>query len=213
MNYLDLLFQPRRFFSDELIHSKNSAVLVASWLLGIACVAERIDFKLMEAQLQVAAIWRRTEIESVASSWAMYWAALLLGGAFAAVFGWLVGGWWFRKRLLWSNAVALTAERARRRYGYHALVYTFPCVAVTVVQTVLFESYLAAWKAEEDWSTVIALIPIVFLFASCWTGYIAATVSFRLSPPKAKLWFAVLPAMFYVFSMGLLTFLFAGCCR
>jgi hypothetical protein len=199
MNYLDLLFNPKRFFANELIHANRLAILLAGWCLGIASVMDQIDRRILQQEVNTNEGHFGT-IESVVSSWPVYWATVIAGGFVAAALLWFAGGWWYTKRLEWSGAQAPNVDRARRVYVYQGFVYALPFVVVTVIQTALFASYKEAWAAGD---LVSGFTIVVFAFVSCWTSFVGANTSFALARSRAIVWFAAAPAAFYLLVIGI----------
>jgi hypothetical protein len=202
---VDLYFRPRRYFSSirELDH--QSALLISSVLMGIAGAMGRIDQKIIQAELGHAAKGWESTASWLLSSWLNYWLVVIAAGATWAVFLWYLGGWWYKKRLLWSGAAAPSSRLARRVYALQELVLAMPTVLLALVQTVLFSNHYEAWRADEFWSTSI----LVFVFWSCWTSYVAVTTTFQLSKTKARIWFLVLPVLLYTVALGVAGTLYA----
>ena len=143
---VDLYFRPRRYFSSirELDH--QSALLISSVLMGIAGAMGRIDQKIIQAELGHAAKGWESTASWLLSSWLNYWLVVIAAGATWAVFLWYLGGWWYKKRLLWSGAAAPSSRLARRVYALQELVLAMPTVLLALVQTVLFSNYYEAWR-------------------------------------------------------------------
>jgi hypothetical protein len=192
----DLFFRPSRFFAPDVRPGPAWAVSLACWLMGISYVIDRIDIKMMQAD--VAGTHRNPLTEKLVASWDAYWAALLIGGTLAGAMIWFIGGWWYRLRLRWSGAVAPDAREARLAYVFAGLVFCLPALIVTLLLTLRFESYAAAWSAE----SLDGLLLPVFMVWSCATGWLAARTKFGVTGPLPLLLFLILPVLVYMVAIG-----------
>ena len=199
-----LFLMPREFFANIDLVGHRPEVVFAALAMGVTGSMGQIDKKIMQAELGQA----NKSLELLAwllSSWINYWIVVLAAGAVGAVVLWLIGGWWYRKRLQWSGASDASPTAARRINAYQELVFSGPAVLIVLVQTLLFANYQEAWQADEVWSSSI----LVFVFWSCWTSYAAATTVFPVVKRKAMLWFLILPVLFYIVTLGIVGSLYA----
>jgi hypothetical protein len=195
----DLFLYPRRYFSNT--HAlEQYEPLVPALLMGLAGAMDRIDKQLVKAELGRANKEWETAASWVSGSWWNYWLAAMLAGLVWALFLWYFGGWWYKKRLQWSGAIEPSSTLARRVNAMQTLVIAGPTILLALIQTVVYENYIEAWRADEVWSSAILL----FLFLSCWTSYVAATTAFVVKKFRARLWFLVLPILLYVTVIGLI---------
>jgi hypothetical protein len=173
--------------------------------MGIAGAMNRIDEKIIQAELGHASSGWESTASWLLSSWFNYWLIVVAAGLIGAVFLWYLGGWWYKKRLQWSGATEPSSLLVRRVYTMQELVLAGPTVLLALVQTALFSNYREAWRADELWNSSI----LVFVFWSCWTSYVAVTTAFQVSKPKARIWFLVLPVLLYVFALGVVGTLYS----
>jgi hypothetical protein len=195
-----LYFRPREYFShtNDLYH--RGVLIVASILAGITGAMDRIDRKIIEAELGHAGKGWESTSEWLITSWSNYWLTVVGVGLISAVIVLYLGGWWYKKRLQWSGAENPSPALARNVYITQYLILSLPNIILVLIQTALFSNYREAWRADEIWSSFLLL----FVFWSCWTSYTAATTVFQLSKFKAKLWFLVFPILIYIFVFGLI---------
>lgn len=201
-NLVALLLRPRDYFARGAVLGDHAGLLISALLVGIANASERIDQNLVKADFKA----KTDSFTSWAvSSWSAYWFTVLTLGVISGTITWYLRGWWYRKRLEWSGASDVAPEDARGIATLQNLVYVLPALAWTVWQTLVHPNYLAAWEASD----IGGLVILVFLFWSCWTSYCAATTVYTLNQNKARLWFLILPAVFYFLVMGVYTTLYA----
>lgn len=190
-----LFFQPKRFFSQSKSYHHQSIIVIA-YLIGMVSVMDRIDQHLLRAETSNRTVF----LSSAADTWSGYWLWVLGMGIISAAFAWLIQGWWYKKRLQFSGAKEADPQLARHVFVLQSLVFVLPIVLTTVIQTFLYPNYLEAYH----YSTVLGLIPVPFLFWSCWVSYRGATEVFKTNG-WAKLWFLGLPILFYILIIGAFT--------
>lgn len=189
-----LYFRPKLFYSNFSKFVTRYSAIYAALVVGIteACgwISEKITAYEFGGRLSLP--------EEVITSWRTYWLLCLVGGVIGAVFYYRVGGWWYRVRLEWAGDPAPDALLARRAYIYAYLILAIPTLILTLIDTVRFPTPLAAERAVADgWMLVI-----VFLLWATYVSYRAVRVLFQCVRWKARLWFAVLPTVFYVALAG-----------
>jgi len=192
---VDLFLRPTRFFTSQLALGKTPYVVLVTLCLGISSVQDQIDAPSIE-------LISRSFGGSGAfvQSWWTFWAVVLVLGSVSGLLQWWVGGWWCRVRLGWSGARAPDPHRARLLFVYSSFVYTAPSVLVLIAYTILYPSYGAAYEAELGLEVGVLL----FVFWSVVTTYRGALSLFDVDHGRARLWFLILPAGFYLLSFGAL---------
>jgi hypothetical protein len=202
---VDLFVRPTRFFESQLALGKTPYVLLVTWALGISAALDRIDTRIMQAELSDRPErWRA--IEPVVGTWPRLWAVVLLAGALSGAVYWWVGGWWCKVRLRWSGAPDPDPRLARLLLIYSSFVFAGPAVLALVGQTALYESYLDAYEQETAFSTAV----VVAVFWSLFTTYKGAAALFPVRRGRARLWFVALPALFFFLAMGGVAALYAA---
>ncbi|HVS01119.1 MAG TPA: hypothetical protein VMW27_31165 [Thermoanaerobaculia bacterium] len=196
-----LLLAPTRFFASPAWLQKTPQIFLVLWLSRIAYTLKRIDKEIFRAGISKPRPGWEDLGPWLTESWLHYWAFALVLGALNGLIFWLLGGWWFRKRLEWSGVAQPDPALVRPVYMYQDLVASGPSVLIAIVETLVYANYAEAWNAEEVWSSTV----LIFLFWSCFTSYKAAITAFGESSKwKARLWFLILPIMVYVFAIGAL---------
>jgi len=200
-----LYLNPKRFFENTARLTKTPEIVVVAWIAGITYAMGRIDKKLMKSDFgRVDSAWEEIG-QWLSESWINYWGLVLVLGVINGAILWYLGGWWYRRRLVWSNAGNVLPVHARSVYVYQDLVQSAPMLVIALVQTSIFSNYMEAWNSEEYWS----LILLLFVFWSCLTSYKAATTCFPVTVWKARVWFLILPISLYVVALGLVGVLYA----
>lgn len=186
-----LFFQPKRFFEHLTSQPMPFLTVLCAWTYGMAGVIDRIEMHRLQGQLPVDQL-------GMSSGWGVYLGIVLVGGAFAGLLYYAVGGWWYRKRLEWCGVTQPDGRMARRVYLYASQVLAVPAVFTTLVQSTQYENPVQMMTAEGPAVLVVALTVLGFAFWSVWTSYCGATTMFN--PPRrggARLWFFALPGLIY----------------
>ena len=204
---LHLFVRPARFFAHFPRMATSFTVAYSAWIVGIAGVMDRLSWRLTRAEIT----GRPSAITDIMASWPVYWAACAIAGALAAVFLWGLGGWWYRVRLRFSGASAPKPSLARRVYIFACMVAAFPMVVLAAVYSLCYATPLQAEEQSPLWLDSSLLI---FLFWSVYTGYRGARVLFDVVRWQARVWFLLVPAVFYLTCLGgvaaFLALLFSG---
>jgi hypothetical protein len=190
---IDLFIRPRRFFSGQLALGNTPYFLFVTWCFGMSEAINRIDQEITRAEIGQPRPWWELIGPAVTGSWLPYWTWVLLFGAMAGAFLWYVGGWWYRVRLRWCGAQDPDRRLARLVYIYASFVYAGPVVALSVMWTILYANYAQVYSSDEIYSALVLIFP----FWSLIPSYIGARTLFEVSRWKARLWFVVLPGLFY----------------
>lgn len=195
---IDLFIRPSRFFSGQIALRKTPYVIFVTWCYGVASVISMIDRDLVGESRGRAPVWKLTGL-MVADSWFDFWLWVIGLGAVGGLFLWLMGGWWYDVRLRWSGAKNLNDRSSRLLYVYTSFVDSAPTIVIVLLWTAIMPSYRQGLTAGRNYFGALLLFP----FWSLVTSYIGATTLFALSRRKARIWFLGLPALFYVFTLGL----------
>ncbi|OWQ93868.1 hypothetical protein CDN99_05425 [Roseateles aquatilis] len=196
-----LFVRPRAFFSDMERLARKPELLLLTYLIGIAYAMDKVDQHLLKTYIAGKPQQTISYVLDALESWTAYWGLMLVGGLSSALFLWLVMGWFYRKRLEWSEADKPDPARARQVWTYQSAVDALPAVLVTLTHTVVYPSYLDAWEGE----TVTTWILIGLNLWGCWVSYVGATTAFVLDRGRALFWFLLLPAGVLVLASGVLT--------
>jgi hypothetical protein len=195
---LELLLTPRSYFANRGFLQDQRGVMIAAYVTGASGVMDRIDQKLLRADLSTATAQGNGFLAWILESWLNYWILVLGFGVFGAALTWRLGGWWYKKRLHWSGAEMATPHDARRVNVLQQLVFTGPAVALALIQSALYQNYREVWHSDNSASMLI----LGLMFWSCWTSYCAATTVFPVEKSKARIWFLALPIVVYMMAVG-----------
>lgn len=202
---IDLFFHPSEFFGGQLALGKTPYLLFVAWCYGASQVADRIDQSLIRAELGRPRPGWEDIAPYVVESWLGFWALLGVMGSVSAAVIWVLGGWWFAVRLRWSGNPSPDRHLARLVMVYSAFVQTGPFLLAYVAYTFFYASYAEAFASDELYSASL----MVFPFWSIFTSYAGARAVFGVEGWRARLWFLVLPLVFYILAFGLIAALFA----
>ena len=202
---ISLFTRPRQFFSGKLAIGDMIYLVPVIWINGIASQLDRIDTEILRAQLDLTRpTWRVIE-PLVTGSWLAFWAFSVGLGIVSGAIMYLIGGWWYGLRARWSDARNFNKSRARHVYMWSNMIVSIPYIVLTVTYTFRFPNYLAAYNSEE----LIGLLFVAAMFWSVGVSYIGVNATFEMTHWKARIWFLVLPVMFYLFALGLIVALFS----
>lgn len=136
-NLSNLFIRPRKFFTSRLALNKTGFIIIATWVYGIVRVIGEIEEEVLRADISGQAA-RLELIAPVVESWGTFWTWSIVFGAGSGLLYWLIGGWWFRLRLIWSGATDPDKRTARLAYIYPTLVLSLPTILYYLGQTVFF---------------------------------------------------------------------------
>lgn len=199
-NLLNLYLRPSYFFSNHSWLSRRYEIILVAWLAGVIAVQNRIDANLAKfgASAGPPVISKAPEISD---AWLLYFSFSLIVGMVSAAILWFIAGWWYHARLELSGAEDVPIGHARAAYQYQNLVQTLPSLVFVIVVSLQYSNYFEYWREDSGASATILL---VFSYWSCWTSY-RASCTFSVSKWKARVWFLILPALFYSFLFGFLS--------
>lgn len=190
-----LYMQPTDFFSDKSWLLKKPEWIVVYVFFVTGAVMDRIDARLARQDVGMSA---QASLTFLNESWLNYWGFVL---GIGLVFGWIgyyVGGWWYGVRLEWSGAIELNMKQVRAVYIFQSLVLDLPYVLLGVTATFLYSDYIDYYYADEWWSAIGVLL---FIFWSIFVSYKAAS-TYAGEQWKTRLWFLILPVLFYLVVIG-----------
>jgi len=185
-----LYLQPSRLFADLTPLKAKPLWIIVAWIGGVSSAIDRADRLMVKSDLA----GNESSTMQLLDSWAAFWPFILIVGAFNAALVWLIGGWWYRVRLKWSGDANADPFSARIVYSYTNLITALPAITATLISTLVYESYRAAWNSDEAWSALL----VVFIAWDCIASYKGVRVAFAVSKWKARFWFLILPLMFYL---------------
>ncbi len=194
----DLFLRPARYFREQPLDTGDWKW--AAWVVGVAVAIERIDQGLARSDLGAPSPGWDTLSPLLVNSWTGFWLFAALMGTLGGALAWLIGGWWYHVRIRWSGVPDANRTEARRVYIFASLVAAVPIVVYSLVVTVLYPDYSAAWYDDELWSGLL----LVFPFWSVVVSYRGVRVRFPIRAGPARVWFAILPVLFYVIMIGVI---------
>ena len=195
-----LFFSPSQYFRSAEI-DRGPAWLFVAWISGIASVIDRVDQRMMRADLNGG----DGGMGAIVGSWRYFWALAFGAGIIWACWNWWIGGWWYRIRLVWSGAADTNPRHARLVYMFSSLVVNLPAVLYTIMESITYPNYQAAWKADSS----LSLLIIACLLWSTMVSWRAVLTSFPVRPTRALWWFLILPITVYSIVFGVTGVLFA----
>ena len=184
-----LYLRPRRFFEHFGPRPLGVLTFCCSWLLGMAIAYDRIETRSMTSPAMA----------NLQTSWLLYGAGIVFGGAISGLFAYAIGGWFYRVRIRWSGAREVDSKAARRVYIYAAQVHAIP--------TLLFVASLPVWyatpkEAMEQTPWWVFIPNVGFIVWSYWVSFTGVRTVFDVGPVRSLIWFLVLPIVFTVSVLG-----------
>jgi len=202
---IDLFIRPRKFFAGQLALGKTPYVILVTWCYGISSAIDRIDRELIRAELGSPRPGWDQFGPLITESWLGFWVTVLLLGVIGGLFLWWIGGWWYRVRVRWSGVNEPDKRLARLLFVYSSFVHSGPAVALAVAMTMAYPNYAQAYSSDEPYT----LLLLVFPFWSVITSYAGVRTLFQVSRWKARIWFVILPCLFYIMVFGVIAIFYA----
>jgi hypothetical protein len=199
----DLFFRPAKFFREHSLDAGDG--MWAAWAVGLAIAIERIDQGMARSELGASSPGWDALSPFIANSWPGFWLFAILMGAVGGALAWVIGGWWYHRRIRWSGVPDADRTEARRVYIFTSLVAAVPIVTYAMLATVVYPDYSAAWYDDEIWSGLLLIFP----FWSVAVSYRGVRARFPIRAGPARIWFAIFPVLFYVVMIGVIGLLFS----
>ncbi len=205
-NLFNLLFHPKYFFTKQVGYGQTPYLIFVTICFGILAVIDRIDSQLIKADFRNGSSPTNDLYANIAEHWMAYWIVILIFGILvSAPFIWHIGGWWYTMRIKWSGVKNPDSFNAKLIYVYSSFIISFPTIILTVYYTITYSNYLEAFSADD----FLGLIYLVLPFWSLGISYKGVISLFDVKRSKARLWFVIIPSVFYIFAMGIFTYLLA----
>ena len=203
--WITLHLHPERFFAAVRGSRWDRGASVAILIVGFAAAVDRLDESLVRSMLGFGL--RGPSLPPL-DSWRAFWISMPPAALVLGPIGWVVGGFWTRVRAGWCGAISPDRRAARLVWLYSRMVASLPIVTLPAAWTLGFPSYRVAF-ASHDRAAPVA-IPVLVLW-SVFVSHRGATTVFELDRRRARLWFGILPALFYglVYSGALVGFFLA----
>ncbi len=182
-----LYFRPARFYREFVVEHLWFTTVVASLLFGMSRTINRLDTQFAGANPGSRALY-------ASMSWGNYWLMVAAIGVFAAAIFFLLGGWWYRVRLLWSGVPDPDRILARRVYVYASTIHALPTVLVTAWDTARYPNPLSAVNGPFNAAHVLLVLAPFWSFV---VSYIGVRTVFNAKGFRAALWFLILPTIIY----------------
>jgi hypothetical protein len=183
-----LFFKPSVFYRTFVIRRTPALTLLCAWIYGMVGAIDRMDSRALAGKAL-----------PFGESWIAYWIAVTVVGVFGGLFYFFIGGWWYRMRPGYSGVIDPDKGLARRVYLFASQILAVPVVLMTALETSNYSSPLeAAASPGSPWHSIFLIFP----FWSVWSSYIGVRTAFPVKykgPDGAKLWFLILPCVFYLF--------------
>lgn len=193
-----LFFLPHKFFSANVATTNFFYVAIAICICGITFVTNDISNYLYNEWADLDAIQAPLDYaETTVQDWRAFWTEALSLCVWKGLLSWIFGGWWFRYRIKASGDTHPDPRLSRVVFVYTYLIFTLPRLAHLLIWTALYKSYAEAYAQALSWS-YIALLYAVALWSNFCACACVSTV-FSVSSTRAKLWFIVLPCLWYAF--------------
>ena len=181
-----ILFRPRVFFESLAMLHAPSLTFSCAMMFGMSNTIDRVSNKMGTTGISVP--WE--------TSWGAFWGFVVGAGAVSAALTYVIGGWWYRRRLRWCGVADPDKKVSTRIYVCAAQVFATPSVLMTAIAGSVFATPLEA--AESDAATIWGLISIVLVLWSFAVSYIGVRTVFAARVWPARIWFLILPVGFVI---------------
>lgn len=189
-----LFLFPKQFFSYFDSMATPFATAYAAIIVGIADACSSISDQLTKQEFT-----GRTRVPPfVVESWRNYWLVCVGAGLVSAVLFYHLGGWWYRRRLIWAGDPNPNKSLAKRVYMFTCLVPALPFLILTLVDSATYATPLEADREGGWWW----LAMLVLVFWSSNVSYQGVRVLFQTTCWRARTWFLFLPLTFYGAMLG-----------
>ncbi len=205
-NFHLLFFKPSVFFKELDLLNVPFLVYISLWLFGISNAIDEIDRKLIKTDLGTVTSSNQFLLDGISGGWFLFFIMAAGIGAFGAFFIWLIGGWFYNLRLSWSGAGEFDKVSGRLIYVLSNLVVVIPHLIIVLISATLYQDYVAAFNADEYWSSLV----IIFPFWAIYVSYQAILANFNVVKWKALLWFVILPVLFYILAFGVVAWAYSN---
>lgn len=186
-----LFLKPKQFFQD-LPKLDTQYIHFATLIVEILMIMDRIDQQLLKISLNENPDFSRYAF--VVERWSNYWIFVFVLGLFASVIVWFVYGWFYKIRLTWSGVDNPDSTLVRQVNVLQWCIFAIPIFIITLLQTFIYENYLAAFLSDEIWTGI--LIMAMSLYSS-WVSYVAVKTIFSVNK-WGIFWFLLLPLVSYI---------------
>lgn len=187
-----LYFRPRTFFRQFVVEHLWFTTIVAAFLFGLSSAIDRIESRAAIGSASGGAMW-------AVQSWERYAAIVLAAGVFGAAMYYVLGGWWYRVRLVWSGAQTPDRVLARRVYVYASTVHALPMVLTTVWEASRYATPIEAINAAgTPWYFALALFPLWSVVVS----YVGVRTVFHVRGVRPAIWFLIAPGALYIVALA-----------
>jgi hypothetical protein len=170
-NLFNLFFRPRRFFEQLNTFQHQPYIYLCAWLYGATSVKDRLErFSFDDPGSVTFEFW-----SMVSNAWLQYWLWILVFGVASGCITWIIGGWWYRKRIGWAGESDADPYVVRLIYFYSSVVITIPVLLQLLIDTLIYPNYSTAYALASPYTA----LAIIFPFWSVVVGYIGVRTCSR----------------------------------
>jgi hypothetical protein len=192
-NLYRLYFCPSLFFSNTKLSNTRWLVFFSTALYSLTGVIERTEQKVIRYDMVNVPISKEALLNSMVTSWPIFWSVSLAIGILSGWLIWWVGGWFYNLRIKWCGAIEINKEHGRAIYVIANMVYAIPFALGMLVATVGYKDYLSFYR--EDF--ILSIISMIFVFWSLIVSYKAVATNFEVKKWLVVWWFVVAPIITY----------------
>ena len=186
--FANLIFCPKKFFSNRSAIMCVSIYPVVIWLAGFSNTIDRLSTKMdVPGTLAEDAFLGR-----LADSWPAFWIFVLFVGTLAAFFNFYFGGWLYYIRLKFCGVEDPYADEVRAINVYSFAPYAFMNFVILVIFSVSYENYNHYLQVDDYWPVLFTILWLYGINAS----YRGARSVFNAPKGRARFWFIVIPILF-----------------
>ena len=200
-NLYRLYFCPSLFFSNTNLANTRWLIFLATALYSVTGVIERVEQKVIRYDMVNVPVSKDELLNTMVTSWPIFWAVSLAIGLLFGWFIWYVGGWFYNLRIKWCGAKNINKEHGRAIYVVSNMIYALPFALGMFFVTFWHQDYLSFYT--EDF--ILSIIAIVFVFWSLIVSYKAVATNFKVKKWLAVWWFIAAPIIIYTLILSFYT--------
>lgn len=190
--WIKLICHPGDFFSKDFDKEKSPYFWFVLLIYGVTGAMDRIDRQFLKLELG-----KKQNVIAFLNHWEVYWILAVVSGLLGGLLFYYFGGWFFNLRVKWSEG-SPDIKASRFIYLYSSFIPSFLLFLDAIAGTITRpRPYLPSENEGSNWDIFWALAIIAAIYYSIYVSYRGATVIMKLDKWRGRVWFVVLPSIFY----------------
>jgi len=187
----DLFLYPKDFFRKYIGKKQPPFFALAFIVFGIGYGIDQLDRRLSRYDLPEK--FARFDHLNI---WGAYWINVFIGGIIGGFFLYLIGGWFFNVRLIWSKGTS-NISRSRYIYLYSGVISSTAFLITSLISMFLNDK---PYKLESKFN-LGDFLPLTFilffLYYSVYVSYCGVKTTTDADKIRGRIWFLILPMVVY----------------